>query len=404
MKDTKIEWSDHSFSPWLGCTKVSPGCANCYAEHLMDHRMKRVAWGPGNERKRTSAAYWRQPLKWNHYQLQCPSCGHWNHASHTICHADKCLTPADGFVLHSPSVFPSLCDWLDPEAPVEWLADFLALIHATPNLRWLLLTKRPQHFQSRIADAAIYRNMAGEYTAPVDWLNSWGLRNTPPQNVAIGVSAEDQQRWDERVPELLKIPARWRFVSVEPMLGPIDMHLPAFSGLATEARPCGGREVVGNPTVCRYGAMPNQIIFGGESGPGARPCNVDWIRDGVRQCREAGVAAFVKQLGSNSYVPAPFGPLTGKANDPSQWPTDLRVREGMVRHLANKPPWPTSASTMPSPRGSSNAPMPARAAPWPSAPNAWTVPISTARAWTNAPRSPARSGHTDRGSVRTVRP
>jgi protein gp37 len=296
MKDTTIEWADHSWSPWIGCTKVSPGCANCYAEHLMDHRMKKVNWGRGNPRKRTSAGYWKQPVKWDQIAL---------------------METGDP-ELYQASVFPSLCDWLDPEVPIEWLADFLALIHATPNLRWLLLTKRPELWWGRMrsAFAFLYAREGGADTCGM--MDRW-MGINPPPNVAIGVSCEDQQRWDERAPLLLQIPARWRFVSCEPLLSAIDMRLGRPSGVPAwwqgKLNPLSGL---------------SQVIWGGESGPGARPCNVDWIRDGVRQCRDASVACFVKQLGSNSYVPAPFGPLTGKGNDMSQWPTDLRIREALA--------------------------------------------------------------------------
>lgn len=309
MKDTKIEWADHSWSPWIGCTKVSPGCLNCYAEHLMDRRMKVVNWGKGNPRKRTSQKYWKDPIKWN-------------------------LKFAENFgpeLNHPPiTVFPSLCDWLDPEVPIEWLADFLALIRRTPNLRWLLLTKRPQLFYQRMTNAGRFLN-GTESKTPIDtetadWIEGW-IQGQPPSNVALGVSAEDQERWDWRVPALLQIPAHWRFVSVEPMLGPINLQ---FARRASMRLDDHSRQLH---------ASIDQVIFGGESGPGARPCNIEWIRDGVRQCQAAGVAAFVKQLGAfaihgsrpqdGSLSYSKINLTDPKGGDQSEWPEDLRVREVM---------------------------------------------------------------------------
>lgn len=361
MKDTKIEWADHSWSPWIGCTKVSPGCANCYAEHLMDKRMKRVNWGAGNPRKRTSAKYWAEPVRWNRNLeclARCTGCGRSGPASSWDEDVAKeggpaaaACCPDNSRIPEYATVFPSLCDWLDPEVPAEWLADFMGLVHRTPNLRWLLLTKRPELWRARVNGVSLLhpaRELSGGWDPNCsdvrEVARKWVEDGTPPPNVAVGVSAEDQTRWNERAPLLLDIPARWRFVSVEPMLGPIDMRLEPPCGKDGGHNP-GGYRVVGADLF-----KPNilQVIFGGESGPGARPCNVDWIRDGVRQCREAGVKAFVKQLGSRPsrgdgdepferiryrklhgaghHESVPYHP---KGGDPSEWPEDLRVREEM---------------------------------------------------------------------------
>src|SRR5229473_1231766 len=117
-ENSKIEWCDHTFNPWIGCQKVSPGCDNCYAEAMMDHRYHRVQWGPHGERERTSPANWRQPLRW--------------------------AKQANG---RRPRVFcASLADWLDNKVPGSWREDLADLIHDTPNLDWLLLTKRIKNF------------------------------------------------------------------------------------------------------------------------------------------------------------------------------------------------------------------------------------------------------------------
>lgn len=275
--NSNIEWTDHTYNPWRGCTKVSPGCLNCYAETL-GHRFGEP-WGKGAPRVRASAATLREPIRWN---------------SKTFGQRQRVFCLSRG-------------DWLDPEVPIEWLAELLDTIRSTPNLDWLLLTKRIELCEQRVnAAIKLIPDVNGEL---------WTLAGLAPHNVWIGVSAEDQKRWDERVPILLSIPAAKRFVSVEPMFGPIDMTI-RRNWLAQDTD---------EPNL-------HWIIFGGESGPRARACNADWIRDGVRQCKAAGVAAFVKQLGSFCVYEEGSHRKRWilddrKGGDPSEWTEDLRVRE-----------------------------------------------------------------------------
>lgn len=342
---TQIEWAKATFNPWEGCTKVSPGCLNCYAE-ARNHRFGMDNWGKGKPRRRTSAANWKKPIRWN------TKVGDWDGVEKF----GGVPIPDAGA---RPRIFPSLCDWLDDEVPIEWLADFLKLIHDTPNLDWLLLTKRPDNWRARIEAA---HDISQLPIAPM--LYSWiwnsehgqkGCGSTihnPPQNVWLGVSVEDQQRADERIPELLKIPAKVRFLSVEPLLGPVDLESPKLKPLYSERGPAG------------HGSGIDWVIVGGESGPGARPCYVQWVRSVVRQCKAAGVPCFVKQLGAN--IPCAAGgckPVNKatcigayeemkteepacneccghgnedghcrklnhkKGGDMSEWPEDLRIRE-----------------------------------------------------------------------------
>lgn len=144
-ENSKIEWTDHTFNPWEGCTKVSPGCAHCYAETRNKRFNAGKNWGKGAPRKRRPKSYWNHAHKWNQTAI-CSKCG-------AECfRPDQCTLPSIAFQsvccdapTRSPRVFPSLCDWLDDEVPIGWLADFLQLIHDTPNLDWLLLTKRPEN-------------------------------------------------------------------------------------------------------------------------------------------------------------------------------------------------------------------------------------------------------------------
>lgn len=315
-ENTKIEWCDHTFNPWIGCTKVSTGCANCYAEELMDTRYGKARWGKGQPRVRTSAANWDLPLKWNRGGNVCVECG----AKAILSDCDCGQIGAIGMT-RRPRVFcASLADWLDDEVPIEWLVDLLKLIHDTPNLDWLVLSKRSKNFFQRCrldeTKGGRIHNNRQDLEAFASWLKGW-LDGNPPSNVWIGTSVEDQKRADERIPQLLAIPARVRFLSVEPMLGPIDFARPCFNGADS------------------FGSMEgiHWVIFGGESGRIARPCSIEWIRDGVKQCRAAGVAPFVKQLGAHPWHgtvahETEFLDLKDKkGGNQAEWPEDLRVRE-----------------------------------------------------------------------------
>lgn len=327
-ENSKIEWTDHTFNPWEGCTKVSPGCANCYAESR-NHRWGGDNWGKGKPRRRTSVDNWKKPLKWNR-----------NHQELVDDADTKHFMERGVLKVQRQRVFSaSLADWLDDEVPIEWLADFLKLIYDTPNLDWLLLTKRPENFTKRLK--AVHQD-SPPMTSFTHWVSEWlnlHPASSPPPNVWIGTSVEDQQRADERIPELLRIPAAVRFLSVEPLLGPVDLHTVAW-------RKVDNNHAIPQPWHERQ-YWPDWVIVGGESGPKSRPCNVEWIRSIVRQCQAAGVPCFVKQLGSNaevdlafvewqeSYAPDSFingvskakATIHPKGGDMAEWPEDLRVRE-----------------------------------------------------------------------------
>ncbi len=312
---TEIEWADHTWSPWRGCTKVSPGCANCYAETISRRNPAVLgSWGKGAQRVISKS--WGLPYRWNRAHESGRSV--------------------------RPTVFPSLCDWLDDEVPIEWLARFLALIHATPNLNWLLLTKRPENWK-RVDEA--WR--VGNLLMPVRlWLARWHDGNAP-DNVWFGASVEDQERANDRVPELLQIPAKVRWLSVEPMLGPVNLSRVAFKKTGTFQNALNDR--AGSRAEEMFGAdfrvnRVDWVVIGGESGPKARGCDVKWVRSLISDCRLASVPVFVKQLGSRPFrswdgppgntipeIAATIGEGWSfdhpKGGDPIEWPSDLRVRE-----------------------------------------------------------------------------
>lgn len=232
MKDSKIEWTDHTFNPWIGCSKVSEGCAHCYAETL-NNRMRWVEWGVHGTRKRTSAANWQQPLRWN---LEAAETGQ---RARVFC--------------------ASLADWLDWQAPAKWRADLLELIDATPWLDWLLLTKRPEAWEARIMECAGISRMASKW---------W--RGEIPPNVWFGYSVENQKALTERAGPAMKIPAVVRFISAEPLLGSLNFggYIPA-----------------------------DWVIVGGESGGHARPMQPRWAQEIRDQCLTLNVPFLFKQWG-----------------------------------------------------------------------------------------------------------
>ena len=255
---TGISWTDSTFNPWIGCTKVSPGCDHCYAERDFALRRKRVVWGAGQERSRTKT--WGDPVKWN--------------AAH-----------AEFFAEHGRRrrVFcASLADVFDNEAPAEWRAGLFALIASTPNLDWLLLTKR-------------IGNVAKMIEAP--GMQKCGL----PPNVWLGATVVNQEEADRDIPKLLAAPARVRFLSIEPMLEPVDLSR-WLDRCDHGSRPGPGG--VGGVSCAECGGSGNGctrlhwVICGGESGLQARPFDVQWARSIVSQCRDSGVKVFIKQLGA----------------------------------------------------------------------------------------------------------
>ncbi len=222
-ENSKIEWTTHTFNPWWGCTKVSEACKNCYAE-TWAKRVGQKVWGPKAERRTMSENHWKQPLKWNR-------------------DAENATERPRVFCASMADVFE---DRPELAAPRARLFD---LIEATPNLDWLLLTKRPQNVK-RLAK----------------WQDEW------PENVWLGTTVELQTRADELLPFLAEIPAKVRFISAEPLLGPLDL----------------------TPWM---GSTINWVITGGESGPKARPASPKWFRDIHHQCMERSVAFHFKQWG-----------------------------------------------------------------------------------------------------------
>ena len=328
---TKIQWADYTFNAWRGCTKVSPGCRFCYAEKGAKRNPGVMGkWGPGGTRVVASERYWREPEKWN-------------------AAARNARRRGRVFAL-------SYGDWLEDREELHApRARLLDTVRRTPNLDWLLLTKRPENWTALMAgaeDEATRAYLAAKasggdakgWKATARMIAEWRA-GVPPRNVWAGASVEDQATAEARLPALALIPAVLRFVSAEPLLGPVNLQ------------PLGTGEA--------YGGAVHWVICGGESGPHSRPFDLAWATLLASQCRGSGVAFFMKQVGENGILGAnaarvaapeamppnwtnfpPPGnakrqaaqrdspgclhvltPADKKGGDPADWPEALRVRE-----------------------------------------------------------------------------
>jgi protein gp37 len=272
VAESKIEWADFTFNPWWGCTRVSPGCERCYAE-AWAKRTGQAVWGPTAPRRFFGDEHWRGPLRWNA-------------AATAVRRRVFCASMADVFEMVRPTHPTDLALRMNDARQRLW-----ALIAATPALDWLLLTKRPENV---------------DVLVPMAWLEAW------PANVWLGATVEDRRRAGERLVPLtrlkrvLDIPVV--FVSYEPALELVDFR-PWLANL-------------------------DWIIVGGESGGGARPFAIEWASVTIAHARAAGVAPFVKQLGTRpaadvggELVELVVRGKRTKNEDPNRWPEDLRVRE-----------------------------------------------------------------------------
>lgn len=355
-ENTKIEWCDHTQNFWIGCMKVSKACDRCYAAVSTPARTMKVGWGSGVPRQRTSPTTWAMPKRWNA-----------RHAAFFAKHGRRQRV----FAL-------SLGDWLDNEVPIHWLVHMLEVVRTTPNLDWLLLTKRIGNFDRRLNEAHHYALHHGMEDL-ASWIREW-LNGAPPANVWLGITVCDQPEADRDIPKLLAVPAAKRFLSMEPLLEPVnladisdghaDSTIPREyweEGFDTEdSPPAVGHNCLTGERWQRFGEWNEHgqsidwVIVGGESGHGARECHVGHIRKIVQQCKAAGVPVFVKQLGAQPrgwcaanvnidpkeaaeldadhcdfYEAGESRACSGrcvvfedkKCGNPAEWPEDLRVRE-----------------------------------------------------------------------------
>lgn len=260
---TSISYADHTWSPWLGCEPVSPGCAHCYASAI-SKRAGRGEYRHGIERIPTKDR--KKPVRWNR-RLIC-DCGQRQIMPFPESGFTRCPICDKSF--RKPRVLVSMCDPFDSHVPFVWFDQFMELIVRTPSLNWLLLTKR-------IQNAASY----GQQWAAQHDYNWTGF----PPNLWLGVSVETQAAADERIQILLNIPARVHWVSYEPALGRV--WLTTICGLSFDRNPDHSLRAD------RHGI--DWVVAGGESGPGHREMDLAWITSMAYQCKIAGVPFYCKQ-------------------------------------------------------------------------------------------------------------
>lgn len=294
MGDTTIEWTDKTWNPVTGCTKVSQGCKNCYAESIAN-RMWELQYKPnadGTPRKFTDVR----------------------------CHEDRLNQP---FSWRKPQMVfvNSMSDLFHEDVPDEFIDQVFGVMALTPRHTYQVLTKRPERMTAYFADMP-YRFQLVEMEADMFLQREAGVgtflntKDWPLPNVWLGTSVEDQANADKRIPYLLDTPAHVRFLSVEPMLGPVD--------LSPDRSPYPSGHWLRFGEHSPYGVRPiHWVIVGGESGRGARRFDPDWARSIRDQCAAAGVAFFMKQLGG-------FRPGTKLES----LPEDLRVRQFPAREAA----------------------------------------------------------------------
>lgn len=298
-ENSHIEWTKHTFNGWIGCTKVGPGCDHCYAE-AWDARGLQQAdtrWGSHADRTRTSVANWRKPIAWDKAAAVLGER-----------HRVFCASLADVFDNHA-SILP------------EWRADLWALIRATPNLDWMLLTKRPGNIAKML---------------PPDWGEGY-------RNVWLGCTVVNQEEASRDIPKLVAVPARVRFLSMEPLLGPVDLTLDGAVCLPCPNSRSGSMDPETGAyeccSRCDHTGIGSEwgidlVIVGGESGKGARPMHPDWARSLRDQCVAAGVAFHFKQWGNWNADALLFTDMQGRCPPP-----DMNIGKKAAGRLLDGRTW-----------------------------------------------------------------
>lgn len=308
MTASKIEWTEETWNPVRGCSRVSPGCENCYAERQAIRHAGRGDHYEGLVRLSKTGPVWTGEVRFVASKLKDPF--GWNR-------------PRRVFV-------NSMSDLFHEKVSDEEIAAIFGVMAATERHTYQILTKRPERMlrwfgwmesKGRVRELLFQYAHAkgGEHLRKLNLARELGVSDWPLPNVWLGVSVEDQKRVDERVPLLLKTPASMRFVSYEPALGAVDL-LPWM------------RRPLDPPGI-------DWVIVSGESGPSARPFDMRWALSAIEACDAAGIRCFVKQLGARpyeNYVVDGKGLFAGgvkylvtdpKGGDMNEWPERLRVRQ-----------------------------------------------------------------------------
>lgn len=325
-ENSAIQWTTHTFNPWRGCSEVSPGCDNCYARTIAKRNPRVLGeWGPNGTRVVAAESQWQTVRRWN-------------------AEAD----PAERPRVFTAS-FADVLEWRDTMPRDYWdvvdraRVKLFTLVAECPNLDFLFLTKRIEHWQTVLAHTAT--KCGPNDQAARRLIDRW-LRNHPPANVWLGATCELQTVAEERVLKLAQIPAYVHFLSCEPLLSALDLtaihhdreHGYRYDALRGQFAGIITRDLLSAPKV-------QWVIVGGESGGAARPFQIEWARKLVKDCNRAGVPVFVKQMGSVVHAPAgcftdpkhsrPWGDagrvelklVDHHGGNPNEWPEDIRIRQ-----------------------------------------------------------------------------
>lgn len=327
-ENTEISWATHTFNPWRGCAKVSPGCKHCYAERMSKRNPSALGtWGKDGVRVMASESYWRKPLKWGREAVRpiapperprvfCASLADvfedWNGP----------IVNARGETMHRGDAWYSDRAFVPGDRvgmSIATLSDvrrrLFDLIDATPNLIWLILSKRPENVRRLWPNRVLVPNADGQGHGDITDFRD---------NVWLGTSVEDQERADERIPQLLACRdlCAGLFLSCEPLLGAVDLTnvdddevwLDCLSGVySRDRRNAPGRKPDGHA----HDEKIDWVIAGTESGPSRRVADVVWMERLRDQCFSAGVPFFVKQL-----------EIEGKVcHDVNRFPEGLRFQQ-----------------------------------------------------------------------------
>lgn len=306
---SKIEWTEATWNPVTGCSVVSPGCTNCYAMRLAGTRLRNHPSREGLTTASKAGPVWNGEVRLNEQWLDQPL---------------RWKRPRMIFVCAHGDLFHE-------NVPDEWIDRVFAVMASAPQHTFQVLTKRSArmraYFRKVEQDGPAERIMDAAYDLGIDdngccaianWINGFSrwrdapedgnpldgtIRRWPLPNVWLGVSAEDQTRADERIPDLLATPAAIRFVSAEPLLGLID-----FTDISwPHGRPTfpETNDISDSRSALHEvnGSRLNWVILGGESGPGARAMNADWARSIRDQCEQSDTAFFMKQMAKKAPIP-----------------------------------------------------------------------------------------------------
>ena len=333
---TSIQWTEQTWNPTTGCDRISDGCLNCYAL-TMAKRLKGMEQARGADRPKYQAD--------GDPRTSGPGFGLSVHPD-ALTEPLRWKKPRKVFV-------NSMSDLFHARVPRVFLARVFAVMAATPQHTYQILTKRPERAARILGDLCTCGNgciPGTHFRSAMEWAATShsptyvpGLEHGiyhrsgwPLPNVWIGTSVENQKYADLRIPSLLQTPAAVRFLSCEPLLGPVDLsRLPLPSRERTDIVYDALRQQYGVPGLWHAATAStiDWVIVGGESGPGARPMDPGWVSDLVGQCQDAGTAVFVKQLGSvwarDHHTGGKSVSAHGdtKGGNPDHWPTHLRVRE-----------------------------------------------------------------------------